>query len=343
MITLGVIGAGYWGPNLVRNFVNLPGARVTRVSDLSRERLQHMEKLYPYLETTQDYRVLIEDPGIDAVVIATPVTSHAKLAGEALAAGKHVFVEKPLSNSSEASLQLVKLAREKNLVGMVGHTFIYSPAVLKIKELLDSGELGEVYYISTTRVNLGLFQDDINVVWDLAPHDLSIFAFLLDAEPERVQGVGHSYIQPGIEDVAFLTYGFPGGRLANIHVSWLDPNKIRRTTVVGSKKMLVYDDTSNVEKIRVYDKGVDVHRHYDTFGEFQLAYRFGDIHIPKLDDGEPLKVETAHFLDCIRQGTHCRSGLEHGHQVVCALEAGCTSMREGGRSVEIEYNLSRAF
>lgn len=343
MITLGVIGAGYWGPNLIRNFINLPGARVTRVSDLSRERLQHMEKLYPFLETTQDYRALIDDPAIDAIVIATPVTSHAKLAREALLAGKHVFVEKPLSSSAEDSLQLVKLAREKGLVGMVGHTFIYSPAVRKIKELLNSGELGEIYYISTTRVNLGLFQDDINVVWDLAPHDLSIFAYLLDAEPERVQAVGHSYIQPGIEDVAFLTYSFPGGRLANIHVSWLDPNKIRRTTVVGSKKMLVYDDTSNIEKIRVYDKGVDVHRHYDTFGEFQLAYRFGDIHIPKLDDGEPLKVETAHFLECIRGGVACRSGLEHGHHVVCGLEAACLSMREGGRSVEIEYNLSRAF
>lgn len=342
MISIGVVGAGYWGPNLIRNFVNQSGAQVTRVSDLSRERLQHMERLYPFLDTTQDYRELIEDPGLDAIVIATPVTSHAKIAREAIEAGKHIFVEKPLTNSAEDSLQLVKLARERGLAGMVGHTFIYSPAVLKIKELLDSGELGEVYYMSSTRVNLGLFQEDINVVWDLAPHDLSIFNFLLGAEPERVQGVGHSYIQPGIEDVAFLTYGFPGGRLAHVHVSWLDPNKIRRITVVGSKKMLVYDDTSNVEKIRVYDKGVDVHRHYDTFGEFQLAYRFGDIHIPKLDDGEPLKAETAHFLECIRQGVSCQSGLEHGHQVVCALEAGCTSIREGGRRVEIDYNLSKA-
>lgn len=340
VINIGVIGTGYWGPNLVRNFNNQPDAQVTRICDLSRERLSHMEKLYPAVKATQDHRELMDDPGIDAVVVATPITSHFKFAKEALEAGKHVFVEKPLTGNAEDSLQLVKLAKERGLVGMVGHTFVYSPAVLKIKELLDSGELGEIFYISTTRVNLGLFQDDINVVWDLAPHDISIFNYLLDSEPERVQGVGHSYIQPGIEDVAFLTYGFPGGRLAHIHVSWLDPNKIRKTTVVGSKKMLVYDDTSNLEKIRVYDKGVDVHRHYDTFGEFQLAYRFGDIHIPKLDDGEPLKEETAHFLDCVQNGTVCRSGLELGHQVVCALDAACASMQENGRNVAINYNLS---
>lgn len=342
MITIGVIGIGYWGPNLVRNFINQPKTRVTKICDLSRERLQHMSGLYPFLETTQDYRDLIDDPGIDAIVVATPVTSHFKLAKEALQAGKHVFAEKPLTNSSEDSLQLVKLAREKNLVGMVGHTFIYSPAVLKIKQLLDSGELGEIFYMSTTRVNLGLFQEDINVVWDLAPHDISISNYLFEAQAESVQSVGHSYIQPGIEDVAFLTYSYPNGRLAHIHVSWLDPNKIRKTTVVGSKKMLVYDDTSNVEKLRVYDKGVDVHRHYDTFGEFQLAYRFGDIHIPKLDDGEPLKSETAHFLDCIRNGVPCQSSFEHGHQVVCSLEAACASLHDSGRSVQINYNLSNA-
>lgn len=342
MISIGVIGVGYWGPNLVRNFINQPDTRVTKICDLSRDRLEHMKQLYPFLETTQDYTELMEDPGIDAIVVATPVTTHFKFCKEALEAGKHVFAEKPLTGSAEDSLQLVRLAKEKNLVGMVGHTFIYSPAVLKIKELLDSGELGDIHYVSTTRVNLGLFQEDINVVWDLAPHDISIFNYLLDSEAVKVQGVGQSYIQPGIEDVAFLTYSYPSGALAHIHVSWLDPNKIRKTTVVGSKKMLVYDDTSNIEKIRVYDKGVDVHRHYDTFGEFHLAYRFGDIHIPKLDDGEPLKDETAHFLDCVRNGTECRSSFEHGHQVVCSLESACTSMVESGRSIEIDYNLTGA-
>ena len=300
-----------------------------------------MERLYPFLKTTQNYQDLIEDPGLDAIVIATPVTSHFKIAKEALEAGKHVFLEKPLTHSAEESLELVRLARDRNLIGMVGHTFVYSPAVRKIKELLISGELGDIFYISTTRVNLGLFQEDINVVWDLAPHDISIFNFLLDAVPESVHGVGHSYIQPEIEDVAFLTFKYPNGRLAHIHVSWLDPNKIRKTTVVGSKKMLVYDDTSHLEKIRVYDKGVDVHRHYDTFGEFHLAYRFGDIHIPRLDDGEPLKIETAHFLECIRNGTKCLSHFEHGHQVVAALETACRSIRENGRELVIDYSLAK--
>ncbi len=342
MIKIGVIGIGYWGPNLVRNFINQPDATVKTICDLSTDRLEHMKRLYPTLETTQDYSELMRDPELDAIVVATSPASHYSLAKEALEAGKHVFVEKPLTTSAEDSLDLVRMAREKNLVGMVGHTFIYSPAVLKIKELLDAGELGDIHYISTTRVNLGLFQEDINVVWDLAPHDISIFNYLLDAEATMVQSICHSYIQPGIEDVAFLTYSYPGDRLAHIHVSWLDPNKIRKTTVVGSKKMLVYDDCSNVEKIRVYDKGVDVQRHYDTFGEFQLAYRFGDIHIPKLDDGEPLKSETAHFLDCIREGVTCQSSFEHGHKVVCALETACRSMVESGRGLGIDYNLSQA-
>ncbi|MCP4549097.1 MAG: Gfo/Idh/MocA family oxidoreductase [bacterium] len=341
MITLGVIGTGYWGPNLVRNFINQPNATVSAISDLSRDRLQHMSSLYPHLKTTQDYRELIDDPGIDAIVIATPVRAHFKLAKEALEAGKHVFLEKPLTDSSEDSLALVNLAKQNNLVGMVGHTFLYSPSVLKIKELLDAGDLGDIHYVSTTRVNLGLFQDDINVVWDLAPHDISIFNLLLNSVPEKVHAVGHSYIQPDIEDVGFLTFSYPGGRLAHIHVSWLDPNKIRKTTLVGSKKMLVYDDCSNLEKIRVYDKGVDVHRHYDTFGEFQLAYRFGDIHIPKLQDGEPLKAETAHFLECITDNVECRSSFAHGHQVVKALETACESIRCGGREIAIDYKLDQ--
>ena len=341
MVNIGVIGTGYWGPNLVRNFINQAGAQVRWVSDLSRERLQHMEGLYPFLKTTQDYMDLVRDPGLDAIVIATPVSTHFKLAKAALEAGKHVFLEKPITANSEESLELIRIAREKNLVGMVGHTFIYSPAVTKIRDLITAGELGEVFYISTTRVNLGIFQEDINVVWDLAPHDISIFNHLLDSVPERAHAVGHSYIQPEIEDVSFCTFGYPGGKLAHVHVSWLDPNKIRKTTVVGSKKMLVYDDISNIEKIKIYDKGVDVQRHYDTFGEFQLAYRFGEINIPRLDDGEPLKTETAHFLSCIEKGERCRSSFEDGHKVVKALEAACQSMRDGGREISIDYALAK--
>lgn len=298
-----------------------------------------MEKLYPGINATQDYTEILADPAVDAVVVATPVSSHHKFAMEALEAGKHVFAEKPLCHLSSQSGELVRTAREKNLVGMVGHTFIYSPAVLKIKALIDSGELGEIFYINTTRVNLGLFQEDISVIWDLAPHDLSIFNFLFESRPDTVNASGQSFIQPDIEDVAFVTLKYPGGQLANVHVSWLDPNKIRTTTVVGSKKMLVYDDTSNMEKLRVFDKGVDVHRHYDTFGEFQLAYRFGDIHIPRLEDGEPLKTETGHFLDCVEKGTKCRSGFEEGHEVVLALEAASESLKNKGQPVKIDYGL----
>jgi predicted dehydrogenase len=341
MINIGVIGTGYWGPNLVRNFVNQSGAQVSWVCDLSSERLRHMDSLYPFIKTTQDFQDLLNDPGLDAIVIATPVSTHFKLAKAALEAGKHVFLEKPITANSEESLELIRIARDKNLVGMVGHTFIYSPAVLKIRELITAGDLGEVFYLSTTRVNLGIFQEDINVVWDLAPHDISIFNYLLDSVPERAHAVGHSYIQPEIEDVGFLTFAYPGGKLAHVHVSWLDPNKIRKTTVVGSKKMLVYDDISNIEKIKIYDKGVDVQRHYDTFGEFQLAYRFGEISIPKLDDGEPLKTETAHFLDCIEKGNTCMSSFADGHKVVKALEAACQSIREGGREIEIDYALAK--
>ncbi len=337
MFTIGVIGCGYWGPNLIRNFFNLQNADVKTCADLSEKRLDHMKQLYPSLQTTTDFRELTGDTGIDAVVIATPVSSHFPIAKEALEAGKHVFVEKPLASSPEEGTQLVKLAGEMNRVLMVGHTFIYTAAVNKIKDVIDSGELGEIYYVSTTRVNLGIFQEDINVVWDLAPHDISIMNFILDAQPISVSAVGHDYIRSGIQDVAFLTLSYPESVLANIHVSWLDPNKIRRTTVVGSKKMLVYDDVSSLEKIRIYDKGVTVTPHYDTFGEFQLSYRYGDISIPKLDDAEPLKIECKHFVECVENGASCRSSGAHGLDVLLTLGTSDRSMKQGGAQLTIEY------
>lgn len=336
MLTVGVIGCGYWGPNLIRNFVNQERSKVKWVSDLSEDRLNHMVRLYPFLQKTTNYEDIIKDPEVDAVVVATPVSSHFKLAMAALEAGKHVFVEKPLAAKSEESMALTKKAAEKNLVGMVGHTFIYSPAVLKLKELVDSGELGDIHYLRSRRLNLGLFQEDINVVWDLAPHDLSIFNFLMESSPEAVTAVGQGFVRSDIEDVAFMTLFYPGNRLAHVQVSWLDPNKVRELTVVGSKKMVVYDDNSNLEKIRIYDKGVDVHPHYDTFGEFQLAYRFGDIHIPRLKDGEPLKDETGHFLECILDGVECRSSFGHGHSVVSTLELACESMRGNGKETSLD-------
>ncbi|MDD4856909.1 MAG: Gfo/Idh/MocA family oxidoreductase [Candidatus Krumholzibacteria bacterium] len=337
MLRVGVIGCGYWGPNLIRNFANLKTSKVMTCADLSEERLKHMKQLYPTLNTTTNFREIIGDQEIDAVVIATPVSSHYPIAREALEAGKHVFIEKPLAQSVDEGRKLLALAREKERVIMVGHTFVFTAAVNKIKDLIWKGEIGEVYFISTSRVNLGIFQDDINVVWDLAPHDISIMNYILNARPTSVSAIGQSYIRPGIEDVAFLLLRYPQSTIANVHVSWLNPNKIRSTTVVGSKKMLVYDDVSSLEKIRIYDKGVTVTPHYDTFGEFQLSYRYGDISIPRLDDAEPLKIECQHFVDCIENGVTPRSGGTHGFDVLLALDAADRSMHEHGKEVTIDY------
>lgn len=335
MLNVGVVGCGYWGPNLIRNFTQLSDSEVVMCADLDAGRLDHMKNLYPRLETTKDYKKLLERPDIEAIVIATPPDTHYQLTMESLGAGKHTFVEKPLAYSSTESAAMVNAAKKHGLTLMTGHTFVYTAAVNKIKEVIESGELGEIYYISTERVNLGLFQENINVVWDLAPHDVSILNYILDGTPESVSATAHSYIRKNVEDVAFLTFRYPNGVLAHIHVSWLNPNKIRCTTVVGSKKMLVYDDVSPLEKIRIYDKGVTVQPHYDTFGEFQLAYRFGDIFIPKLDDSEPLKVASQHFIDCIRNGITPRSSGHEGHEVVSVLEASIESIKEEGKMIMV--------
>lgn len=335
MLRVGVIGCGYWGPNLIRNFTQLSESEVTTCVDMSEERLEHMKRLYPHIQTSKDVNTLFGDPDIDAIVIATPPRSHFDLTMAALDAGKHVFVEKPLALSSTEAAAMIELAGKKKLKLMVGHTFVYTAAVNKIKDLISSGELGDIYYINTTRVNLGLFQDDINVIWDLAPHDVSILNYILDSKPESVSAIGHSYIQDTLEDVAFLTFKYPKSILAHVHVSWLNPNKIRSTTVVGSKKMLVYDDISSLEKIRIYDKGVTVQPHYDTFGEFHLSYRFGDIFIPKLDDSEPLKIECQHFIDSIIKGVDSRSTGNHGLEVVQVIESSIESMNNGGSMVPL--------
>ncbi len=333
MLKVGVVGCGYWGPNLLRNFSQLSDSEVVRCADLSEDRLSHMKTLYPQVQATSDYLELVGADDIDAVVIATPPRTHVEIAMKALEAGKHVFVEKPLATSVADSEMLVNTAKANNLVLMVGHTFVFTAAVNKIKELVKSGELGDILYVNTTRVNLGLFQEDINVVWDLAPHDISILNYVLDSMPESVAAHGHAYIRQNVEDVAFLNFEYPGSIMAHVHVSWLNPNKIRKTTVVGSKKMLVYDDISSLEKIRIYDKGVDVPAHYDTFGEFQLSYRFGDIFIPKLDDSEPLKIACQHFIDCIKSGDTPRSSGEHGLDVVRVIEAANRSLSNSGTMV----------
>jgi predicted dehydrogenase len=313
----------------------LPDSEVVGCADLRENRLGHMKNLYPRVNTTHDDSELINAEDIDAIVIATPPETHFEIAMRAMAAGKHVFVEKPLATSSADCETLVATAKKNDLTLMVGHTFLYTAAVNKIKELIESGELGDILYINTTRVNLGIFQENINVVWDLAPHDVSILNYILGSAPEGVGAHGHSYIRKNVEDVAFLFFKYPGSIMAHAHVSWLDPNKIRKTTVVGSKKMLVYDDISSLEKIRIYDKGVTVQPHYDTFGEFQLSYRFGDIFIPKLDDSEPLKVECQHFLDCIMGGVEPRSSGGHGLDVVRVIEAANESLANSGSMVPL--------
>lgn len=340
MIKMGVIGCGYWGPNLIRNFVAQKGAQLAYISDLDEKRLNHVGLLYPQTKKTRNHREMLEDPEVQAVVVATPMSTHFPLGREVLESGKHLFLEKPMATTSADCRALNRMAAERGLQVMVGHTFIYTPAVRKIKTLMDAGELGEIYYVNISRVNLGIFQKDANVVWDLAPHDVAMLNYLFGADPVSVSAVGHCYVQKelGIEDVAFVTLEYPGGRLVHIHVSWLDPNKIRLCTFVGSRKMLVYDDVSPAEKIRVYDKGVDVQPHYENFGEFQLLYRSGDVFIPRLDTVEPLKAETAHFLDLIRGTATPLSSGDHGLRVVQVLEGACLSMKENGRRVDLDYD-----
>jgi predicted dehydrogenase len=339
--TIGVIGCGYWGPNLVRNFNQLPMSKVKYCCDLNEDRLRHMKALYPNVETTTRYEDLIEDPDVDAVAIATPVSTHFPLAKDCLEGGKHVLVEKPLTGRITEAENLVNMADAKKLVLFTGHTFVYNAAVQKMRELIESRELGEIYYVSSVRVNLGLFQEDINVIWDLAPHDISIMNYVFGCDPITVCTYAKSYIRNGIEDVAFLVLQYPDNIIAHIHVSWLDPCKIRRTTLVGSKKMLVYDDTSTLEKIRVYDKGVSIQPHYDTFGEFQLAYRFGDIIVPKIHDVEPLKSECSHFVECIVNGTTPRSDGRAGLSVVKVVERACESAKLGGAPLPLDRGEGR--
>jgi len=339
VLRVGVVGCGYWGPNLIRNFNQLRDSEVIACADLAEGRLAHMKSLYPQVKTTRDYGDLVTSRDIDAIVVATPPTTHVEVALRALDAGKHVFVEKPLATSGADCEAMIAKAKEKGRVLMVGHTFLYTAAVNKIKELIKSGELGDILYVNTTRVNLGIFQEDINVVWDLAPHDVSILNYILDRHPQEVAAHGHSYIRQNVEDIAYLHLKYPGSIMAHVHVSWLNPNKIRETTVVGSKKMLVYDDISSLEKIRIYDKGVTVLPHYDTFGEFQLSYRFGDIFIPKLDDSEPLKVACQHFVDCTKTGVEPRSSGQHGLEVVRVIEAANNSLAHSGAVVAIDNNL----
>lgn len=343
MLKVGVIGCGYWGPNLIRNFTQLSRSNVIRVADLDNMRLKYIKGLYPFLETTTDYRDIIDDSEIDIVAIATPVHTHYKFASEALCAKKHVFVEKPMTSSSMEAENLIDFAKKYQRKLMVGHTFIYTSAVQKMKEIICSGELGDIYYINSQRLNLGLFQQDINVIWDLAPHDISIILYLLDLKPEIISAVGTSHINSAMEDVAVLTMKFSNSLIAFVQTSWLDPDKIRKMTVVGSKKMLVFDDVQPTEKIRIYDKGVEMPKHYDTYAEFHYSYKYGDIVIPKINGNEPLYVELDHFLDCVTNDeTPLTDGFD-GLYVVGVLEAAEESLKNDNKPVSIGQNNSNKY
>lgn len=325
MLKTGVIGLGYWGPNLLRNlYANKRNGELI-MCDSNTTRLEIMKLRYPDVSYTSDYRDILNDSSLDAVVVATNVSSHFPLAKEALLAGKHVFVEKPFAASIEQAEELVELGEKNGLVTMVGHTFMFSPPVIKAKEIIDSGELGEIHFITSSRVNLGLHQKDVSVIWDLAPHDFSMLFYWLGEEPSSVNAFGHAYVLDKIPDVAFINLAFPSGAIGNVQVSWLSPSKLRRTVIVGSRKMLVYDDTEPIEKIKVYDKGVEVIEP-ESFGEYQLSYRTGDILSPKLPAGEPLAAEMDEFLRCIETGSTPISSGAEGLAVVRALELADASL-----------------
>ena len=333
---IAVIGCGYWGPNLVRNFVQSNKVRDLICCDLDSKRLARMKNLYPSVAVLTDYRELLEIPDLDGVAIATPVKTHYPIAKDFLSRDKHVYVEKPLTHSYETALELVKLAEEKKRALMVGHTFEYTAAVNKIKEIVECGELGKILYISCIRVNLGLFQSDINVVWDLAPHDVSIILYIMGETPVSVNSQGKAHFKTDIEDVATTTLNFKNGVIAFIHNSWLDPNKIRKTTIVGTRKMLLYDDIENQEKIKIYDKGIQVPPYYDTFADFQFAYRYGDIYSPRIEDYEPLRKQCDHFIECIREGRPPHSDGYNGLRVVSILEAASKSLKLSGKAVPVQ-------
>ncbi len=327
---VGVIGSGYWGPNLIRNFIEMRDADLVGVSDLQLSRLEHIQGRYPQIDfTTQDYTELL-DKKLDAVVVATPPPFHFKIVQECLSKGINVLVEKPITLNSQDALELIRLAEANDRILMVGHTFLYNPAVRALKAYIDNGELGDVQYIDAVRASLGLFQNGLNVIWDLAPHDISILLYLLGTNPVQVSAQGEDCIQAGVEDVAYITLKFPGNVLAHIHASWLDPLKTRRITVVGSKKMALYDDVESQEKIRIYDKGVQAIRRTDTYGEWQFSYHYGDIVTPYIRMEEPLRVECAHFLECIREHRQPLTDGWNGLNVVRVIEAAQRSLAKGG-------------
>jgi len=336
-LRFGVIGCGYWGPHLVRNIHEIPEAELVAISDLRQDRLDSIGGRYPGIRLYRDHQDLLAS-GVDAVVVASPIHTHYALVREALLAGKHVLVEKPLATSSAEAAELITLARRRQRVLMVGHTFVYNPAVQELARLVRAGELGRIYYGDAARLNLGQFQRHANVLWDLAPHDISILVHVLDQHPVRVSARGSRCVQADVHDVCYLEILFSGGASAHVHVSWLDPDKVRRLTLVGDRRMAVFDDVEATTKLRIYDRGVEpsVGRGH---GEPAVAYRNGEIVIPYIEWREPLRVECEHFVDCVRSGQRPQSDGEQGLIIVATLEAADRSLRSGGLLVPVEMPL----
>jgi predicted dehydrogenase len=336
-LRVGVIGYGYWGPNLVRNFAEHPGSEVVGIADMRLDRLAPVARRYPGVITTTNHRDLLNDPTIDAIAISTPISTHFDLALAALQAGKHVLVEKAMTATSEQALRLIEEAERRDRVLMVDHTFVYTGAVQKIKELVDAGRIGRLYYWDSVRVNLGLFQHDVNVLWDLAVHDLSIMDTILGQRPTAVAATGVSNVPGRPINTGYLTCFFEGNLLAHFHVNWLAPVKIRRTLIGGDAQMIVYDDLEPSEKVKIYDRGITVDAPSEAVYELLVGYRVGDMWAPQVSLTEALRVETQHFVDCVRTGQRPLTDGRAGLRVVRILEAATTSLGRGGHPVEITW------
>lgn len=335
MINVGLIGFGYWGPNMARNVQESADLQLVAICDVEPAALERASRLYPFAQCTADSEVLFQDDSLEAVIIATPVSTHFPLASRALESGKHVLVEKPISDNAHTARRLVKLSEQTGRVLMVDHTFVYSPAIQKLKNIISSGELGDILYFDSVRINLGLFQHDINVIWDLAPHDISIMYFLIEKMPSLVSAHGANLVSNHLESMAYVNLSFGDGLIAHFHVNWFAPVKIRQTLIGGSRKMAVFNDLEPTEKIRIYDKGVEVTTKEGIYRTL-VEYRTGDIEIPHLENKEPLKTEIEHFVECVTTGKRPVTDGRVGLQIVKVLEAAQRSIDKGGIPISLD-------
>lgn len=336
MIGIGLIGYGYWGPNLARNFSELSDARLVACCDLRPDRLEALGQKYPSVRLTTSPQDIITSPDVDAIVIATPVSTHYELAHQALSAGKHILIEKPMTTSTHEADDLIALAKARGRVLMVDHTFVYTGAVRKIREIIDQGEMGDIYYFDSVRVNLGLFQHDINVIWDLAPHDLSIMDYLIGSQPQAVSAFGASHLGQAAENIAYLNLRFDDNLIGHIHINWLAPVKLRKTLISGKRKMIVYDDMETSEKVKVYDSGVSITKSPESIYHTLVQYRTGDMYAPKLDQREALSVECEHFIDVIQNGAVPIVDGAAGRRIVALLEAAQASLEQQGAWISVK-------